>query len=64
MEADHQYICRYDRKHFYTLTITNMTAKQILQIQMCKLCANLKYLHGFYIDMLCPMGTKIKIHCK
>ena len=48
METDHQYICRYDRKHFYTLTFTNMTAKQILQIQMCKLCAYLKHLHNLY----------------
>jgi hypothetical protein len=50
MEAGHQHMCRYDRKHFYTLTITNMTAKQILQIQMCELCVYLKHLHDFYID--------------
>jgi hypothetical protein len=50
MEADNQHICRYDRRHFYKLTIRNKTAKQILPIQMCKFRAYLKHMHDFYID--------------
>jgi hypothetical protein len=49
-EADHQHIWRYDRKRFYLLTITNMTAKQIPHIQMYKLSAYLTHLHDFNID--------------